>query len=76
MRNRLERVNAAPEAGLSRTRARIRDAIPAVDELSSAVSRINLAPWEDPFALALGDAASIAEEGGKLLLPVCEGSQS
>jgi hypothetical protein len=43
----------------------MRDAIPAADELSSAVSKINLAPWEDPFALALGDAASIAEEGGR-----------
>lgn len=65
MRNRLERVNAAPEAGFSRTRAKIRDAIPAVDELSSAVSRINMAPWEDPFALALGETMSIAEESGE-----------
>ena len=65
MRNRLERVNAAPEAGFTRTRARIRDAIPAVDELSSAVSRINMAPWEDPFALALGETMSIAEESGE-----------
>lgn len=40
----------------------MRDAIPTADELSSAVSRINMAPWEDPFALALGDTASIAEE--------------
>jgi hypothetical protein len=63
MRNRLERINAAPDAGIIRTRARIRDAIPSVDELSSAVSRINMAPWEDPFALAAGEASSIAEEG-------------
>lgn len=48
---------------MARTRNKLRDAIPSVDELSSAVSRINVAPWEDPFALALGQAASIAEEG-------------
>ena len=63
MRNRLERINAVPDAGISRTRQKLRDAIPSVDELSSAVSRINVAPWEDPFALALGEAAVIAEEG-------------
>lgn len=34
-----------------------------MDELSSAVSRVNIAPWEDPFALSLGQAAPIAEEG-------------
>jgi hypothetical protein len=39
-----------------------------MDELSSAVSRVNMAPWEDPFALALGDAAPIAEEGESSLL--------
>ena len=61
--NRLERINAAPEDGAQRTRSKLRDAIPSVDELSSAVSRINTAPWEDPFALALGQAAPIAEEG-------------
>ncbi|WVR06613.1 hypothetical protein IAU60_003645 [Kwoniella sp. DSM 27419] len=62
MRARLERISAAPEAGITRTRHKLRDAIPSVDELSSAVSRINAAPWEDPFALALGEAAPIAEE--------------
>jgi hypothetical protein len=62
-RNRLERVNAAPELGAQRTRHKLRDAIPSVDELSSAVSRMNAAPWEDPFALALGEAAPIEEEG-------------
>ncbi|WWD18748.1 hypothetical protein CI109_103202 [Kwoniella shandongensis] len=64
MRARLERINALPEQGMARTRHKLRDAIPSVDELSSAVSRINAAPWEDPFALALGDAAPepIAEE--------------
>ncbi|EIW67561.1 hypothetical protein TREMEDRAFT_33244 [Tremella mesenterica DSM 1558] len=63
MRNRLERVNAIPEQGTTRGKSKLRDAIPSVDELSSAVSRINVAPWEDPFALALGQAAVIAEEG-------------
>lgn len=67
MRNRLERINVAPDTGINRTRARIRDAIPTVDELSSAVSRINMAPWEDPFALAPGEASSIAEEGGEFI---------
>jgi hypothetical protein len=62
-RNRLERVFAIPEAGTARTRHKLRDAIPSIDELSSAVSRVNIAPWEDPFALALGETASIAEEG-------------
>ena len=62
-RNRLERVNAAPELGAQRTRHKLRDAIPSVDELSSAVSRLNAAPWEDPFALALGEAEPIEEEG-------------
>ena len=42
-------------------RHKLRDAIPSVDELSSAVSQVNLAAWEDPFALALGQAAVIAE---------------
>jgi hypothetical protein len=62
-RNRLERINAAPDAGLARTRYKLRDAIPSVEDLSSAVSRLNVAPWEDPFSLALGQAAPIAEEG-------------
>jgi hypothetical protein len=48
---------------MARTRHKLRDAIPSVDELSSAVSRVNSAPWEDPFALALSETASIAEEG-------------
>ncbi|WVQ84943.1 hypothetical protein IAT38_007106 [Cryptococcus sp. DSM 104549] len=61
-RARLERIDAVPEAGVARTRYKLRDAIPSVDELSSAVSRINAAPWEDPFALALGEAAPITEE--------------
>ncbi len=59
----MERSHAVPEQGMLRTRHKLRDAIPSADELSSAVSRINVAPWEDPFALALGQAASIAEEG-------------
>ncbi|KAL7420576.1 Beige protein-like 1 [Cryptotrichosporon argae] len=62
MRARLERINAIPEQGMAKTRQKLRDAIPSADELSSAVSRMNAAPWEDPFALALGDAAPIAEE--------------
>ena len=64
IRNRLERVNAAHELGAPRSRQKLRDAIPSVDELSSAVSRMNVGPWEDPFALALGEAAPISEEGG------------
>ena len=59
----MERINAVPEQGMARTRHKLRDAIPSMDELSSAVSRINVAPWEDPFALALGQAAAIDEEG-------------
>jgi hypothetical protein len=62
-RARLERVNALPEIGMAKTQRKLRDAIPSVDELSSAVSRVNVAPWEDPFALALGQAAPIEEEG-------------
>lgn len=62
-RARLERVNAQPEQGVTKTQRKLRDAIPSVDELSSAVSRVNIAPWEDPFALALGQAAPIEEEG-------------
>nr|XP_019045287.1 hypothetical protein I302_05676 [Kwoniella bestiolae CBS 10118]OCF24217.1 hypothetical protein I302_05676 [Kwoniella bestiolae CBS 10118] len=41
MRARLERVTNLPESGVSRTRHKLRDAIPSVDELSSAVSKIN-----------------------------------
>ena len=63
MRNRLERINAVPEQGMAKTRHKLRDAIPSIDELSSAVSRVSMAPWEDPFALALGQAAVITEEG-------------
>jgi hypothetical protein len=59
----LERVNALPDLGMAKTQRKLRDAIPSVDELSSAVSRVNVAPWEDPFALALGQAAPIEEEG-------------
>ncbi|WVQ73417.1 hypothetical protein IAR50_002989 [Cryptococcus sp. DSM 104548] len=62
MRARLERVDNLPESGINRTIHKLRDAIPSVDELSSAVSRLNAAPWEDPFALALGDAAPLEEE--------------
>ncbi|AFR98636.2 hypothetical protein C343_06613 [Cryptococcus neoformans C23] len=62
MRARLERVDNVPEPGITRARHKLRDAIPSVDELSSAVSRINSAPWEDPFALALGDTAPVEEE--------------
>nr|XP_019013052.1 uncharacterized protein I206_02549 [Kwoniella pini CBS 10737]OCF51833.1 hypothetical protein I206_02549 [Kwoniella pini CBS 10737] len=50
MRARLERITNLPESGVSRTRHKLRDAIPSVDELSSAVSKINVAPWEDPVA--------------------------
>ena len=57
---------------MSQTRHKLRDAIPSVDELSSAVSRINFAAWEDPFALALGQAAVIAETEDGL----CSGSRS
>jgi hypothetical protein len=56
-------VNALPDVGMAKTQRKLRDAIPSVDELSSAVSRVNVAPWEDPFALALGQAAPIEEEG-------------
>lgn len=63
VRARLERVNAQPDVGMAKTQRKLRDAIPSVDELSSAVSRVNVAPWEDPFALALGQAAPIEEEG-------------
>lgn len=65
MRNRLERVTEMPDgsaSGKGKSGAKLRDAIPTADELSSAVSRLNVAPWEDPFSLALGEA-SIAEEG-------------
>ncbi|WVQ96281.1 hypothetical protein IAU59_003385 [Kwoniella sp. CBS 9459] len=75
MRARLERVSGVPEQGIARTRQKLRDAIPSVDELSSAVSRINAAPWEDPFALALGDSAPIVEEE-PLLPPVPSGATS
>lgn len=61
-RARLERVDNVPEPGITRARHKLRDAIPSVDELSSAVSRINSAPWEDPFALALGDTVPVEEE--------------
>lgn len=47
---------------MTRARHKLLDAIPSVDELSSAVSRINSAPWEDPFALALGEASPVEEE--------------
>ncbi|ORY31849.1 hypothetical protein BCR39DRAFT_525741 [Naematelia encephala] len=69
MRNRLERISAMPEQGMARTRSKLRDAIPSVDELSSAVSRVNVAPWEDPFSLALGQAAAIEEEEPAPTLP-------
>lgn len=55
---------------MARTRNKLRDAIPSLDELSSAVSRINVAPWEDPFALALGEAAPIEEEVDGTLAPL------
>ncbi|KAL1405839.1 Beige protein-like 1 [Vanrija albida] len=61
MRSRLERISPLSHHSHSRTRTKLRDAIPAPDELSSAVSRVTAAPWEDPFALALGEAAPIAE---------------
>lgn len=59
-------MNALPDVGMAKTQRKLRDAIPSVDELSSAVSRVNVAPWEDPFALALGQAAPIEEEGGPI----------
>ncbi|WRT68074.1 uncharacterized protein IL334_005049 [Kwoniella shivajii] len=73
MRTRLERITNLPENGVSRTRHKLRDAIPSVDELSSAVSRMNVAPWEDPFALALGETDPIAEEEPFLLPPAPSG---
>ncbi|BEI85638.1 hypothetical protein CcaverHIS002_0510390 [Cutaneotrichosporon cavernicola] len=60
MRIRLERTDAVDAPGRQKIRANLRDAIPGTDELSSAVSRINAAPWEDPFSLAMGE--SMAEE--------------
>nr|XP_018262052.1 uncharacterized protein I303_05067 [Kwoniella dejecticola CBS 10117]OBR84210.1 hypothetical protein I303_05067 [Kwoniella dejecticola CBS 10117] len=65
MRARLERITNLPESGVSRTRHKLRDAIPSVDELSSAVSRMNVAPWEDPFALALGETDYVEVEDDK-----------
>nr|ODN91829.1 hypothetical protein L203_01081 [Cryptococcus depauperatus CBS 7841] len=66
-RARLERIDDVPEQGLTRKRHKMRDAIPSADELSSAISQINTSPWEDPFALALGDTAPIPEEGFAIL---------
>lgn len=63
MRNKLERHDAVSTDGPVAGRRKARDAIPSADELSSAVSRVAAAPWEDPFALALGDSAPIQEEG-------------
>jgi len=54
MRSRLERVDHVHRDGRAKA-SRQRDAIPSTDELSSAVSRVNQMPWEDPFALALTD---------------------
>ena len=59
----MERIGKPVDSIPQRQIGRQRDAVPQNDELSSAVSRINAAPWEDPFALALGDAAESAEEG-------------
>lgn len=69
-RARLERVNAYPDQIPGKAQRKLRDAIPSVDELSSAVSRVNVAPWEDPFALSLGQAAPIAEEGALSITPL------
>lgn len=63
MRARLERIGKSVDSIPQRPLGRQREAIPQNDELSSAVSRINAAPWDDPFALALGEAAESAEEG-------------
>lgn len=63
MRSKLERQDAVSLPVSTAGRRTVRDAIPTVDELSSAVSRVAAAPWEDPFALALGDSAPIEEEG-------------
>ncbi|ODN93441.1 hypothetical protein L198_05306 [Cryptococcus wingfieldii CBS 7118] len=67
MRARLERVDNLPESGISRTLHKLRDAIPSVDELSSAVSRLNAAPWEDPETFSEngeGDSFIDVEESG------------
>lgn len=60
MRGRLERIQNTHRVDNKR-RAKVRDAIPEPDELSSAISRINDAPWDDPFALVQGEAP--IEEG-------------
>lgn len=62
MRLRLERTDEVAAPGGHKSRGKLRDCIPSTDELDSAVSRINAAPWEDPFSLAIGDGA-IEEEG-------------
>lgn len=62
-RARLERIGKSVDSIPQRHIGRQREAVPQNDELSSAVSRVNAAPWEDPFALALGEAAEAAEEG-------------
>ena len=60
MRGRLERIQNTHRVDHKR-RGKVRDAIPEPDELSSAISRINDAPWDDPFALVQGEAP--IEEG-------------
>lgn len=65
MRVRLERTDAVAVPGGHKTRrGKLRDSIPGTDELDSAVSRINAAPWEDPFSLAMGEAIEEEEQSG------------
>ncbi|GMK59712.1 hypothetical protein CspeluHIS016_0803180 [Cutaneotrichosporon spelunceum] len=56
MRIRLERTDNVYKPGGHKMRTKLRDVIPNSDELSSAVSCVNAAPWEDPFSLAMGEA--------------------
>lgn len=60
MRGRLERIQTTHRVDHKR-KIKVRDAIPAPDELCSAISRINDAPWDDPFALAQDE--SLIDEG-------------
>ncbi|KLT43791.1 beach-domain-containing protein [Cutaneotrichosporon oleaginosum] len=64
MRVRLERTDGVASPGAHKSRAKLRDAIPGTDELESAVSRINAAPWEDPFSLAMGESITEEEQAG------------
>jgi hypothetical protein len=63
MRGRLERVERVvhDKGGYAR------DAIPSFEELSSAVSGANSAPWEDPFALVAPTPPQEVEDGASVL---------